>query len=991
MKKLLFNNKDRQLLMVLNNLSEESGNKKSQKFFNYHMHPRGIKELVEPKVVRVATLLYRLLDTLEEGKEDERLNALHSIRDEVFFSVKGGMTRNTARIQLSIMKDLIRETDELKRLELAHDFYSIMTGKPVIVRSFLKKYHLLEMPEEWNQITFDQHVHDVYTKGRKSPTHLIMDAWIKGIREIKVIYYGFIPVEAARELLIAANYLDIKVRIGVDFPTVYRGKTVSLIWTPRGFKGTDHFLKFLGKKKICRFMDRGREVVQFTENIVLEKFSIFNQTKRELLNEEYGLSLPVLKVDELKEFVGAGQLSLLHVSEFINQKVVQAADSKLETLREVFRQGNQKEQDEITAYINGLNGLTSELIFEKYLKEITVEIPEDETIPKLLTYPPEKLIQILDELHTSFRITLNLTGIELQDVIELVFKSNGRINFLEIFNYKDYAKGLCQNIPEIKDFQHALNDGNTIKLKKIIFSVIQRLEEGDSPDKKELIQVMYDVLENLYRLISMYADKPLKDKIGSDSTGRSNQFFGMGYAVRETLPRGAQKAIDQENRRHPTIMPLHLGTEIHRVFAPLSNGGEYAGRLRRLVAAVIPGLGFRKVKSVWEAEECSSNRKTDYNIVALGARAKPEGNGLLLSDTEPVKTNSLKYCWHFLNSDLKNGLKILIGFIPAFLTFYLTKDWWVLAYLGAPIWFGVTGLRNILQSVFGGDSLKRSPLLNWKDYVSWSRISDSLLYTGFSVPLLDYLVKHLILDNGFQINTSTNPVALYAFMGLVNGIYISSHNLVRGLPTAAICGNFFRSILSIPIAILFNGILAQILHAAGVPGVELMLQKWAAVISKVASDSVAGVIEGTADRNSYVRVRFQDYRHKIHQINRTYEKVDLLLSDVDVLHSLKKPGSIIKTIKVEDPELLKRMIYDALDFLYFWMYQPHARTVLKKMMKAMTREERVVFVRFQYVLRRQKQITEMFADGLVGKNFSKALSFYLSRADSYLRSLEKLI
>ena len=33
----------------------------------------------------------------------------------------------------------------------------------------LRRYHLLEMPEEWNQIAFDDHVHDANTKGRKTP------------------------------------------------------------------------------------------------------------------------------------------------------------------------------------------------------------------------------------------------------------------------------------------------------------------------------------------------------------------------------------------------------------------------------------------------------------------------------------------------------------------------------------------------------------------------------------------------------------------------------------------------------------------------------------------------------------------------------------------------------------------------------------------------------------------------------------------------------
>ena len=50
-----------------------------------------------------------------------------------------------------------------------------------------------------------------------------------------------------------------------------------------------------------------------------------------------------------------------------------------------------------------------------------------------------------------------------------------------------------------------------------------------------------------------------------------------------------------------------------------------------------------------------------------------------------------------VNSGLMNSAKVSLGFVPAFLTFYLTKDWWLLAYFGAVTWFGSTGLRNILQ------------------------------------------------------------------------------------------------------------------------------------------------------------------------------------------------------------------------------------------------------------------------------------------------------
>jgi len=113
-------------------------------------------------------------------------------------SGEGAMQKNTARVHLEIMKELVRTRDDkVRQLQLAHDFRLAASGKPRIIRSFLRRYHLLEMPEEWNQVSFDSHVHDSHTKGRKSPSHLILDAWIKGIRHLTVVYYNYVPISAA--------------------------------------------------------------------------------------------------------------------------------------------------------------------------------------------------------------------------------------------------------------------------------------------------------------------------------------------------------------------------------------------------------------------------------------------------------------------------------------------------------------------------------------------------------------------------------------------------------------------------------------------------------------------------------------------------------------------------------------------------------------------------------------------------------------------------
>jgi hypothetical protein len=390
----------------------------------------------------------------------------------------------------------------------------------------------------------------------------------------------------------------------------------------------------------------------------------------------------------------------------------------------------------------------------------------------------------------------------------------------------------------------------------------------------------------------------------------------------------------------------------------------------------------------WSLDNYKMHAGRPGNIGTLGGMYTQVGSGITVdrkSDEE-----SLGKPWKYLNTNVKNTAKVLIGFIPAFLTFFLTKEWWVLAYLGAVIWFGITGSRNIIQSVLGGGGLRRSPLLPWNSLVSWSRISDSLLYTGFSVPLLDYLVKTLLLDRTFGVTTATNPVLLYAVMGLANGIYISSHNALRGLPRGATVGNFFRSILAIPVAILLNGLVGVVLGMTGVVDITGVLQKWAAIISKFASDCVAAFIEGIADRQMNVTAMVTAYKTKVSQLFSVFSRLDLLFPEEDVLEMLQTPKIMMKTLSSEANDLEKLIIVNALDLMYFWLYQPRSRKALAVILQDMSQEEWLIFYRSQLILKRHREVSQFFVDGLVGKNFSKALSFYLDQSDQYLADMKKL-
>lgn len=993
---ILFDPRDYELLGIVNDVLDQNESFVYLKNLLYpYLHPRGIKELAASRGLRIAYSAVRLLDSLEIGKSEDRITALRCLRDEVMHSGDSAMRKNTARVLLEIMKELVRTRDsKLRQLQLAHDFRAAASGKPRIIRSFLRRYHLLEMPEEWNQVAFDNHVHDSYTKGRKSPSHLIMDAWIKGIRHLTVIYYNYVPVSAARELLTAAEIMGITVRIGIEFSVRFYDRYVQIIYVPRGFLDSKAFLSFIEDPRARFFMDEGKKVSRYQQEYVLAILHEFNRKHRLDIKEKYGLRMQPLDRQKFLSFVGMGQPSILHLAKFIHNHLLQSMNARLDELREGFSDLPFEERHKIALFLDELNTLDSEAIVDLYLRPAqnpgipNPHVPRDDPdVPDLLRLSPAELIGELTELHAGCRITLNLSNLSAEDVLELLYDCKGAITHLEIFNLKDFSSGKKTH-QEISDLQRAINEGNIISLKKHIRTIIKSLEESREFDPVR-IGKFYEILRNIASLQRWYGHVWLQSRIGSDSAGHSRRLHGMGLALMYTLPRKAQREVLGSFRTPRWIIPVCLDAVL-RITRDVQFGTGRPGAWVDRSIGRLPALGrlLRRDRKDWEVLEYSTRIVPDGNIVTLGGVSEEGGNRLEIFPRS--NDRKARISWRYLNSILRDVLKILIGFIPAFATFYLTKDWWVLAYFGGVIWFAITCFRNIVQSIFGGGGIRRSPLLKWNSYVSWERLCDSLLYTGFSVPLLDYVVKTAILDRSYGITTGSNPVLLYSVMAVANGLYVFSHNTWRGLPRSAAVGNLFRTFLSIPLAVLINFAAGAVLGGIGVADSAGELQKWAAIISKTASDCVAGVIEGLADRYKYVRMRVQDYATKLGQLFETYTQLELIFPETDVMQMLESPKNFMRKVSAEARDLEKIIIINALDLLYFWMYQPRARSVLCALLHGMSHEERQIFLRSQAVLRRTREISQLIVNGIIGKRFNRALSFYLDRSEAYLDTLEEL-
>ncbi len=995
---LFFDKQDRELLRMINETIDHGPTQDLEhKVFDANLHPHGILELTTTHEYRMAHAVINLLGNLEEGRAADRLMALRILQDEVLHSARTTFRYNTGRVLLQIMKEIVRSRqDELAQLQLVHDFRKVTSGNPRLVRHFLNTYHLLEMPEEWNQLTLDHHVHDANTKGRKNPTHLIMDAWIKGIRYLTVIYYNYVEPAAARELLQAAEIMGVEVRIGLEFRAPFRGRYVSFVWAPRGFSDPESFLSFLAERPMIALMNEGRKASLWMQRHVMDTLRLWNEKLAPSLAAELEIPVPLLDPDDFLAYVGAGQTSFLHLAEYAHQVILDSLRVRVRELQKETLTATSDRKEQISQLIRRMDMLTTEVIMETWLKpERNPELPspnvpsDDKDMPEILRLAPHVLLDWLSSLRSGYRITLQLSNLHVEDVLELLWDCQGMITHLELFNLKEWQEGNLRHLTAINDLQIAINKGSVLHLKQILRTVIHKLEASSNKEDKERCSKFRIILRNLPSLQAPYHVAPLRSRIGTDSTSHSGLRHGMGLAVPETLPHGARKQIAKGKRFRPIILPVTVSLEFRETYVeqerPTAFRRWIEPRLRR--AWGFSKFGLRKSRE-WRVLSSVTVVGQEGNVITMGGIGGEIGNGLC--PEQPANAPRRRWFgFSRLNTPLSNTLKVLAGFIPALITFLYTQDWWVLAWFGAPLWFLITGLRNIPQAILGGGGMWSRSLLRWNDYVSWTRVCDSLLYTGLSVPLLEWFIRVLLLEDGLGLTVMDHPFLVFAIIAGANSIYISLHNIYRGFPKEAIIGNLFRSLLAIPVSVFYNDLLALSLPLFTETDPLLLLEPGAAIISKTASDTVAALIEGLADWRNNRRLRYWDYDTKLKRLFDCYAKLELAFPDRDILSLLSRPKELMRLTSGEARPLQVESIINALDLMYFWLYQPCAQQTLISILRGMTREERVIVARSQGVLSRVREVSQLFVDGLLGRNFARALSFYLDSYESYIMTLNK--
>ncbi|MCL5036763.1 MAG: hypothetical protein M1269_06535 [Chloroflexi bacterium] len=812
-------------------------------------HPGGFARDLYKRRISIAEAYIKILHALDSGRSRERLNALKYLADQSLHAKTVRMPLNTARVQVALMKEAVKSADEIRRqLELLNDFSNASFGEDAVIRTLLKEMGLIEVPEtspvlKDMKMGWDWHVHDSLSTGRKTPTQLLLDAFIKGMSEITIAYYDIEDRQVIDEAYSAGDIIGIKVNVVVEFNTGQKGKRRHYMFFPPGCKNSSDFFDFFEKhsaslKKFTKGLTENTERRKETIDLILH---IFNEKHLTSINKGYDgndlLQLQPLKWADLDDIIHYTQVARMHLSELLYRKYKpvllkrvlyhKALKERAETrLRQ--KEISQWEYDVIDSQYNDVRkeyqSLSSELIEEKYLNEKHLK-----DYDSVFTTEEDILPELIETGVDIFYVHPLEHG--MKNGVNTLIKNHRYITGVETFNMRDGGKLNPSDIRLFNDIVSNLNSGNIKELKH----TLNDLEITDIPESL------------MEEACAHYGKNPLKPTIGSASTGRNPLIPGMGFIESYKIPKTMRRYYTE---RHD-ILPLPVSALY------LSEGKP-----------VEEDVGRHTIVSMGKSTEHIDNKVGD--------------------EEEELEIGPVRL-WRFLNPALKGIIKAGIGFVPA----YLTVGW-----MYACIWYGITFTRNVIVDMVAANGLN---VREWKfKDINIDNATSSLFWTGFSVPILG-TVKH-IFDLAWPVvsggTSMLREFVKFFFIAFANGTYIATHNRLRNFDPSVIRGNFFRSILSWPLAAIFSP-----------------LGDWMTVPSivqaKFWSDFVAGIIEGTGKLRKRLVLRKRDILELLPMLDSPDKKKSLTaMLDILFIWAKRRRGKTIiyQILTGKDVPLFKRTL-----------------------------------------------------------------------------------
>jgi len=745
-----FNGEVRRLVSMLNRKIEQSA-----EISPLDSYPGGFKREIGKRRIRMAIAYINLVQQLESEKYEERLQALERIVYESLHAKNVDMPLNTARVQAALMKDAVKFRGNLrKQCEFVMDFTRASYGQPTVIREFLKRIMIIEVSEKSKKLCemelgWDGHVHDNLSEGRKTPSQVLLDAFIKGLSEVTLAYYDFTDEKILTEALKAGEILGIRVRIGIEFSVGKATEREHFMYLIPHFTRIEEVVNFFSREELSVFMAGLEKNSLSREQTIKDMLNYFNETYLHNFNSDISgidcFKLEPLRWEDLKKIVLEGQASRMHLGDLLYRsfkvvlhKRLLLVKAQYEALLEEVRR-KRKSRTELNAVAQiystlrkTYEDLSPETLRHKYFEyrqafDYDSAFLERETIFPSLVKAGGEIIYI----HP-------LTG-GVQNSINTIISCHKYLSQVEIFNMQD---SIYRNPTQYQTLNH----------------FISLINDGSFEDAKAFLQRIHITVDDkeLREALDYYHENRLLTRCGSDSTGRDPKIPGMGFIRLSSIP-------------VPSLRNFFLKTYIE---LPLD---------------VDMSLGIKRPVN----DDYSFSAK----IISLGFIAKFRKNSV--GDEEDLVQIDPGNFWRYLNPAIKNVIKVGIASIPA--CFGIGVKYTL-------VWFGITFIRNVIADMTSASGF------NPKDWhfrdINFENAANSLFWTGFSIPLLknaDDLFKdyaHLLIKNDFILRWGN-----FLYLSTVNGTYLYTHNTIRGFGKDVKNMNFFRSILSFPFASIFSYLL----------------------------------------------------------------------------------------------------------------------------------------------------------------------------------------
>lgn len=784
-------------------------------------HPSGFVKSVSKRRLTMAESYIRLATARDRKDHRQRLRALEQLVYHASHAKTLSMPLNTARVQIALMKRCVNSTGNRRRqLEYMADFSDASYGQESVIRGMLHELDLIEVPDDGRRLKdmhlgWDAHVHDALSQGRKNPSELMLDAFIKGLSCITVVYYNLDP-DIIEETLEAARILGVGVEIGIEFSVGRGGERVHFMYIPPQ-DGTVTSLRMLidsNRDLFDTFESHLKENAQQRRKSVQDAIDRFNHLELPQLNDRFAsvpaLLIPPVSWDDIMQSVHGGQVSRIHIGMALAERVKPILHKRVLYLKNQYRHAiNRLKRNRVSSW--EVDHLRAE--YEKARREY------GDCNPFTLNQRFAARVSSAD-YDSAFK-----TVAELDPLLD---RLGGRLAFIHPLSVGPHraVRVLLENhrlLTGVETFN--MSDSVTRDPADIrrLDQLVDFLSQGDEAGVQRLLQdwgiegIAHELISEACR---SYAARPLNPRCGSDYVGGHVKTPGMGFIDSRKLTKKGRKQL--EDSGHPAL-PVSLG---HHV------------------------LAMRNPQNPPEPND---------RVFALSPPREPWPN--LVGDELQLEAMGIRRFWRYANPNIKGLLKTAVGLLPA---------WYFVGPYYALLWLGITGFRNAMADLISASGFD---LRSWTvDNINRTNLSNSLFWTGFSVPILgaakdgfDWLWPLVHGPEGFL-----EALAKFWVISFANGAYISSHNRLRKFSRSVIRANFFRSVLSWPLATLGSYAFTPL----GVPAI---------VQTKVWSDVVAGIIEGTGKFIMRLRLRQRDLLEMLRQLL-SEDREQQVLAMADILY-----------------------------------------------------------------------------------------------------------